>query len=261
MPEIIKQGYLYKSVSPLYLLNDTKGHFIIDKKEYVSVFEKAVRNNIKVIDPETNIVYTNNEMKELLLKNRGYLEELYRVSNHFAVNPFIIEYITIYGDQSNFINKMKKKFPELTLDEENVLSGIYEGKYQIIILDKIFEKRIATLRNMIRIVNDNKIHYIVNDNHGNQVDSRGILTLGEFLTVCQKYQPEIVSRFKGLGELQPNDLWKTTLDFESRTLIRLTMSDVLDELEKFKILHSNDSIESRKKLMGNFKIDREDLDN
>lgn len=261
MPEIIRRGLLYKAVSPLYLLSDTKKHFILDKKEYINVFEKTVRQNIKAVDPMTNIVLTNDEMKELLLKNRGYLEELHRVANHFAVHPFIIELLSIYGDKPNFMSKIKKKFPELSLDDENVLSGIYNGKYQIIILDEIFEKRIANLRNLIRNVNSNKVYYIINEFHNKLNINLGLMTLGEFLTLCQKYQPNITTRFKGLGELNASDLWETTMNPNTRTLIQLTMFDVIKELEKFKILHGSGDIPARKELMHNFKISREDLDN
>ena len=63
-----------------------------------------------------------------------------------------------------------------------------------------------------------------------------------------------------VGELNPQDLRDTSLDPRNRILIKLTVDDIERDLEKFNILHGNDSDE-RKLLMEHFKIDRDDLDN
>jgi DNA gyrase subunit B len=262
MPEIIEQGYLYKAVTPLYKIKDKKRPFILNKQEYIEIFEERIRDNIKLIDPISNVVLSSYDMKELLMKNREYLEELNRVASHFTVDPNIIEFIVIHYDDEDFLKKFKKKFTELEIDNENVLSGIYEGKYQILIIDKIFFKRINTLYRLITEINNNKVYYKVHEvnSTGKLIDDRGIMSMGNFLKMCQKFQPEIEMRYKGLGELQPKELRETTLDPNNRILIQLTMNDIEKEIEKFNILHGDES-EQRKKLMEHFKINREDLDN
>jgi len=260
MPEIVKQGYLYKAVTPLYKIKDNKKPFILNKQEYIEVFEERVRKNIRLINPETKVVFKEKDMKEFLLNNREYLEELDRVANHFAVHPMIVEFLAIHMDDSDFLKKLRKKFPELKVDEDNVLSGIYEGRYQNIILDKIFNKRVNTLKTLIREVNQNKAYYILHEVRGKEFEDRGLMSIGELLTLCEKFQPEIEMRYKGLGELDPAKLRETTLDPNNRILIKLTLEDLEAELTKFRILHGDDS-EERKKLMAHFKINREDLDN
>jgi DNA gyrase subunit B len=259
MPEIVKQGKLYKAVAPLYKIKDKKRPFVLNKQQYFEVFEERIGDNIRLIDPETGKVMNSEKLKEFLLINREYLDELMRIANHFGVHRQIVEFIVIHSDEEDFKKKLKKRFPELDLDGD-VISGIYEGRYQILTIDKLFFKRLKTLKELIHKYNEGKAYYLVHEKNGKSYDDRGVMTIGDFLLLCQKFQPVIETRFKGLGELNPKQLKETTLDPNNRILIQLTIQDLEKELEKFRVLHG-DSAEERRQLMEHFKISREDLDN
>lgn len=275
LPQIIVEERLYKAVPPLYLLKDNnknsfiKGNkYIFDKHQYNDIYDKAVADNVEMIllpDSGEEIHLSKKEAYGWMRTNLQYLYYLENMVKKSAAPLYIVEvvcwvYLASEGNEKKFKKLIEKAFPECKFDiKEHSLRGAYNKEDITLIVDNIFLKNATRL---FDIMKENPSLMLRFKNRTSKSADYTTLTTGQFLKVVStKYSPDIDQRFKGLGEMDGELLFVSTLNPAIRKLYKITMHSAERAIMQISNLHGKENAEFRKHLVYDGQYTIEDIDN
>lgn len=275
MPEIVERGHLYIAQPPLYKAkrgkreiylkdDDALLDYLLDAGTDGVALEmeqgKKVLRGKQIIPTLRNIIDFNQHFEKIV--NRGVPGEI--------LNIFLKGKIRNgYADKAN----LEPLADQLRQHEPNAKYEVFEDPDRILVTFGNLHARID--RHTVEILSSHEYKlllqsfklvedicakepvFIVSEGKEDiEVTQRQEL-LETFLSKAKKGQ--YIQRYKGLGEMNPEQLWETTMDPDKRILLQVTIEDAVRADEIFTVL-MGDQVEPRREFIENNALNVANLD-
>jgi DNA gyrase subunit B len=277
MPQLIEKGHLYIAQPPLYKISKGKSfQYLRDERE----FEKYI---IRKISDEFEIKVSR--QKELLKgdKFRKFFQKIIAKKNFIHILerknfPFFLIQILLENGAGNadFLNKQKNMENIQNLLKEKGINSIVRkdeehGLYELSVDFQINGMSVSCRVNLDLITsaeyqNLYKIHqeldvykapfHVVGNSEKVKIENESKLL--EYLFEHGK-KGIVIQRYKGLGEMAPEQLWETTMDPEVRFLLQVSIQDAVEADKIFTIL-MGEEVESRRNFIEENALEAQNLD-
>jgi DNA gyrase subunit B len=279
MAEVIEQGYLYIAQPPLYRVHQGKEDRYLKDEEQMDRFllERAVEE-VQLEMKEARSRLGGKKLLDLLnklsrydyylrrLERRGYPREAIKILLRQGVAR-----AEDFGSKTR-LNSLRKALQAaemgvgaLSADEEhNLFEFTLEGRINGRKVSRKVDRELVETVEYRGIVDLYQViagfetpPFVVYRKGGQQeLGSKGDLL--NYITAIGK-EGLAVQRYKGLGEMNPEQLWETTMDPESRSLLQVRVEDAVVADEIFTIL-MGDQVEERRRFIEQNALHVENLD-
>ncbi|MEM6671251.1 MAG: DNA topoisomerase (ATP-hydrolyzing) subunit B [Planctomycetota bacterium] len=282
MPEIIENGHLYIAQPPLYKLTigKTSQYILDDPTLRRTLIERGV-TQITVQDLNANREWTGAELHVLL----DQLQELQNLADtavpawsEVTFEDYLARWDgnvlrpihAVVGPAEEFFATTEELEAWLALQSaggEELL--VYRGP-ESDVLRQDAGAVVTTLRHQAEIeqllgalsetglVFQGGGKFVVRTAKGNETECTDLLELAR--EVQNGAQSDVdIQRYKGLGEMNHDQLWESTMDPTTRTLYQVTLDDALGADEIFTILMS-EGVEARREYIEQHALEITDLD-
>ncbi len=268
MPEVIERGYLYIAQPPLFKVAEGKSEVYVKDEEALNRFlmDRAVAKS-EVVVQHTGKKMSGKKLSALLERMGLYCDLMRRVERKGYPRALISSLLDLgvrnkstFEDRGSMIDlqkRLRKKGFEvfdLYWDEEHNLYGFdVQGS------NGQGEKRGKVHWDLIASVEYRNIFQIYQEMKETAPPPYVLMEKGKEMVFDQ---PEdliqsirqlgreglSIQRYKGLGEMNPEQLWETTMNPEKRTLLKVKIEDAVEADEIFSIL-MGDEVEQRRQFI------------
>jgi len=284
MIDLIRQGHVFIAQPPLYRVQAGRNEqYLHSEKALTSFLLDRALTNVEVYLPARDMVYEGealgNAMNALMDYGRLF-DKLARKSGGANVLEVLLKTFPdsllagedslerFLGDRGNLERleqEMKSKGLETRphYDEEHSLYGAWvengEGSGPVLLdlefLDSAEWRQIGKLYLNTREFNNTEI--IIREKE-NETSVGTIQEMIDHIEAAGKKNLSI-QRYKGLGEMNPIQLWDTTMNPDTRALLRVDITDAIETDEIFTIL-MGDQVEPRRNFIEENALNVKNLD-
>ena len=268
MPEIVEKGYLYIAQPPLYRVKDGKEEdYIKDDASFNRYLLERATQQIAVFVKDSGLRLTGRKLTSFLDKlsqynylrskliNRGYQRAVIDILLRNKVR------LKATFEETGKVTALKEIMvgegftsPQITKDEEHNLFELtvtythngHERANRINwdLISSVEYKNLFTLHKEIGQLQNSPIFV---SSKGKETKLNSGEELLEYILTLGK-EGLIIQRYKGLGEMNPEQLWQTTMDPRTRTLLQVRIEDAVEADEIFSVL-MGDQVEERRRFI------------
>jgi DNA gyrase subunit B len=243
MRELVERGHVYIAQPPLYLIKKGKSvRYIRDEKEFRrEVLRRATEDHAVEFGEGTNKTrLEGGELTNFLMAFGEYIELFDKLEKRIGdPRPINALLRTELGKKMELENESKISAVAKELKAEGIKTSIkldeehnlFTLKFstetlaeRIIDWDLISSAEYRRLLDLHRRVRDHdKLPFVISSD-GSQITIHDRHELLEHIMAVGK-KSFTVQRFKGLGEMNPEQLWQTTMDAEQRMMFQVRADD------------------------------------
>jgi DNA gyrase subunit B len=262
MPELVERGHIYIAQPPLYKIKQGKDERYLKDDQAMKIYMLKAALNNAVLYPAADASPIQAQALEEIAKQyflaEAVIDRLSRFTAPEASHALLI-LPTLSLDDDMQAQKSAKLLEaacggniKVTVETDEAgeqrlrLEKLYHGNYSVSYMDKDFLQGsdYVQIRQAAEILNGliKPTAYIARGEQKRAVSS--FKQAVEWLLEEAKRGVNI-QRYKGLGEMNPSQLWETTMDVKNRILLRVRIEDAISADEIFTTL-MGDVVEPRR---------------
>ncbi|MCE5333590.1 MAG: DNA topoisomerase (ATP-hydrolyzing) subunit B [Desulfobacteraceae bacterium] len=279
MPELIERGHLYIAQPPLYRLAVAKAEYYLKDEDSLSAFLlKRASEKKQVFLPGQVEPLPSEQLIQLLRTFSRYEEWLERQAQKGMSKKLIEQVIRIYdehgledADQEICASVLRKSLEEIGYSVVSIeLEEEYAGYDFEVMESSNGHKKILLSYDFLSSIEFRKLlslYKALSVLHGAPSIVKDAQKEEQFDNPRDFFQylmdearkGTTIQRYKGLGEMNPEQLWETTMNPEKRTLLQVKVEDQYLADELFKTL-MGDPVEPRRDFIQTNALDFRELD-